>query len=197
MRVWLVAVLLFVGSFQMLAQEKSVPDSTAILSDSVMIKKGKKYYTIESYSQRFDPRKALFLSAVLPGAGQAYNRKYWKIPLVYGGLLGLATVVKFYNDIEIKYSNELFTTISAGLQTSVQGHSTDQLRTIVDLARRQRDYFTIITGIFYLLQMVDAHVDAHLKEFDINPRLKVALEPSVQKNYFTGTSLGLSLSLKF
>jgi hypothetical protein len=196
MRIGFVIVFLF-SSFQIIAQEQSAPDSTAILSDSVVVKKGKKYYTIESYAQRFDPRKALFYAAILPGAGQAYNKKYWKIPLVYGGFIGLIAVVKFYNDAEIKYSNELFTTISAGLTTSVEGHSTDQLRTIVDVARRQRDYFTIFTGIFYILQMVDAHVDAHLKEFDINPRLKVSVEPAVQKNYFTGTSMGIALTFKF
>ncbi len=196
MRLGLV-LLFFLCSFQILAQEQSVPDSTAILSDSVMVKKGKKYYTIESYAERFNPRKALFYALILPGAGQVYNRKYWKVPLVYGGFIGLIAVVKFYNDLEIKYSNELYTTISTGLTTSIQGHTTDQLRTIVDVARRQRDYFTIFTGIFYLLQMVDAHVDAHLKEFDINPRLKARIEPSVQKNYYTGTALGLSLTLKF
>lgn len=196
MRIGLVVLILFC-SFQILAQEQTVPDSTAILSDSVIVKKGKKYYTIESYAERFNPRKALFYALILPGAGQAYNRKYWKIPLVYGGLIGLAAVVKFYNDAEIKYSNELYTTISAGLPQSIEGHTVAQLRTIVDVARRQRDYFTIFTGIFYILQMVDAHVDAHLKEFDINPRLKAKIEPSVQKNYYTGTALGLSLTIKF
>lgn len=196
MRLGLVFLLLFF-SIKLFAQEQTVPDSTAILSDSVVVKKGRKYYTIESYAERFNPRKALFYALILPGAGQAYNKKYWKMPLVYGGFFGLIAVVKFYNDAEIKYSNELYTTISAGLATSVQGHTTDQLRTIVDVARRQRDYFTIFTGIFYLLQMVDAHVDAHLKEFDINPRLKARIEPSIQKNYYTGTALGLSLTIKF
>lgn len=197
MRFWLL-FLVFCASIKTMAQEeKHTPDSTAILSDSIKIKKGKKTYTVESYTARFNPRKALFYSAILPGAGQVYNRKYWKVPLVWGGLAGLTYVVKFYNDAEIKYRNELFTTLSAGQTKSVQGHTTDQLRTIVDQARRQRDYFTIITGFFYILQLVDAHVDAHLKEFDINPRLKVKVEPKMQGSYYAGTSYGMAVTLKF
>jgi hypothetical protein len=198
MRFWFL-VLIVCSSVESLAQEeKSVmTDSTAILSDSVLIRKGRKIYSVESYAARFNPRKALFYAAILPGAGQIYNKKYWKVPLVYGGFLGLLAVVKFYNDAEIKYSNELYTTISAGLQKSVQGHTVENLRTAVDLARRQRDYFTIITGFFYILQMVDAHVDAHLKEFDINPRLKVKLEPSMQNNYYVGTAYGMAVTFKF
>src|SRR5438046_2534269 len=92
-------LLIFCSSFDLLAQDgKSTPDSTAILSDSILIRRGKKFVTIESYAQRFNPRMALFYAAILPGAGQAYNKKYWKIPLVYGGMFGLIAVVRFYND---------------------------------------------------------------------------------------------------
>ncbi len=197
MRFWLL-LLIFCCSVELIAQDKTLaPDSTAVLSDSILIKKGRKKYTVESYAAKFNPRKALFYAAILPGAGQIYNKKYWKVPLVYGGMIGLIAVVKFYNDAEIKYSNELFTTLSSGAQVSTQGHKVDQLRTIVDLTRRQRDYFTIITGFFYILQMVDAHVDAHLKEFDINPRLKVKVEPSMQNNYYVGASYGMAVTLKF
>lgn len=198
MRFWLVFFLIG-SSLGLTAQDEreAPPDSTAILSDSIMIRKGKKVINIETYAQRFNPRKALFYAAILPGAGQVYNKKYWKVPLVYGGFVGLIMVVKFYNDAEIKYSNELFTTISAGATQSVQGHTVDALRTIVDQARRQRDYFTIFTGFFYILQMIDAHVDAHLKEFDLNPRLRVRVEPSLKSNYYVGATYGVALTFKF
>jgi hypothetical protein len=174
-------------------------DSTELSPDSVYLKGGRKVVSIESYAKRFDPRKALFYAAILPGAGQAYNKKYWKIPLVYGGFLGLLAVVNFYNDGEIQYTNKLFYAINhpnefAYPNTQITyGSLIPQYRTIVNLARRQRDYFVILTGFFYILQMVDAHVDAHLKEFDVNPRLHVRLEPLASP----AQGVGMGLVVRF
>ena len=172
-------------------------DTTKLLSeDSVYLKGGKKVISIESYAKRFDPRRALFLAAILPGAGQAYNKQYWKMPLVYGGLFGLFALVKYYNDAEVKYTNQLFYSINNPNLPSYPGSFTTngslipQLRTIVDYARRQRDYFTILTGFFYILQMVDAHVDAHLKEFDLNPKLHARVEPVL---FPQGVGMGLRI----
>lgn len=170
-------------------------DSTSGLSsDSVRLKSGK-VVNIKTYAARFDPRKAMFYSAILPGAGQVYNKKYWKVPLVYGGLLGLISVVKFYDDLDTKYKGELFYMLNhPNLQTYPGTTITPAaLRTAIDQARRQRDYFTILTGFMYILQMVDAHVDAHLKEFDLNPQLHVRIEPSM----LPGNSVGMGLTIKF
>jgi hypothetical protein len=174
---------------------ESPKDTTGLANDSIRMRKGNKIVSIESYAKRFDPRKALFYAAILPGAGQAYNKKYWKIPLVYGGLLGLLAVVKFYDDAEVKYKSQLFYNINNPNITynPVSGGTTAQLRTIVDQARRQRDYFSIFTGLFYILQMVDAHVDAHLKEFDLNPKLHVRIEPTMSPSQ----GVGMGLTLKF
>lgn len=177
--------------------QKAKTDTTVLTNDSIKIG-NKKVVDIESYATRFDPRKALFYSAVLPGAGQAYNKKYWKIPLVYGGFLGLITVVKFYSDQELRYRDQLFIAVSQpGTQISAAyGIPNSQLilklRPIVDQARRQRDYFTIFTGLFYILQLVDAHVDAHLKEFDLNPQLHVRIEPSASP-----VGVGLGVTIRF
>ena len=177
------------------SQAQVKADSTVGLSsDSVRLKNGK-VVNIRSYAARFDPRKAMFYSAILPGAGQIYNKKYWKVPLVYGGILGLVAVVKFYNDAEVKYKDQLFYLLNNPNVLLYPGTSNDQatLRRVVDQARRQRDYFAILTGFMYILQMVDAHVDAHLKEFDLNPQLHVRLEPSVMP----GNALGMGLTLRF
>jgi hypothetical protein len=135
----------------------------------------------------------LFYAAILPGSGQIYNKKYWKVPLVYGGFLGLLTVVKFYNDQEVKYKKELFYLINNPTAKVYPNTNHDEatLRRVTDQARRQRDYFIIFTGIFYALQMVDAHVDAHLKEFDLNPNLHVSIEP--QYSPLNGVGAGLTL----
>ncbi|PGH37462.1 MAG: hypothetical protein CRN43_21045, partial [Candidatus Nephrothrix sp. EaCA] len=73
----------------------------------------------------------------------------------------------------------------------------DVLRNLVNNAQRQRDLFIIFNGIWYLLQMVDAHVDAHLKEFKLNPELRLGYEPLIELSPVTGKSAGLRLVLKF
>ena len=123
---------------------------------------GKKIIPIESYSKRFDPRKALLYSAILPGAGQAYNKSYWKLPLVYGGFATTIYVISFYQGEYNKYKSELFSILNEpGSTTSPSGYTEDQLRSVINTTRRQRDFFTALTGLWYILQMVEAHVDAH------------------------------------
>jgi hypothetical protein len=176
-----------------LANKKTQPVDTSF------IKAGKQVVEIESYSKRFDPRKALLYSAVFPGAGQFYNNKYWKMPLVYGGFAGLIYVTRVYHRGNMKYRGQLFDLINdsslGGLSPS--GLTKDQLRTIVDRFRRERDFFIILNGIWYLLQMVDAHVDAHLKEFDLNPKMQVSLEPMMENSMMTGRNSGIALKIKF
>lgn len=154
---------------------------------------------IESYATRFNPRKAMFYAAVLPGLGQIYNKKYWKLPFVYGGFGALIYVDSFYHSEYKKYTNQLFDIIndpdSGGV--SPEGLTEDQLRTLIDKARRERDFFIILTGMFYILQIVDAHVDAHLKEFDLNPKLQVRIEPVMENSLQLGRSTGMALIFKF
>lgn len=170
-------------------------DTVSGLSSDSVVRRGK-VISIKSYTAKFNPRKALLYSAILPGAGQVYNKKYWKVPLVYGGIVGLGLVVDFYNQANNKYRNQLFTILNG--QLPGPGDLTeDQLRTIIDQSRRQRDYFMIFVGFFYILQMVDAHVDAHLKEFDVNPRLRARIEPAMDNSYLTGSTVGLALTLRF
>jgi Family of unknown function (DUF5683) len=194
MRTLLLGLLLIpIISFSQEAQHDSVPSAKP---DSIA-PKGKRVVSIETYSKRFNPRKAMLYSAILPGMGQVYNKKYWKVPLVYGGLVGFIAVVDFYNNAGNRFRNDLFDLLN-GNKTALQlGTDETRLRNGIELARRQRDYFIIITSFFYILQMVDAHVDAHLKEFDLNPKLKVRIEPMMENSYYTGTSTGVSIKLRF
>lgn len=146
--------------------------------------------------KRFDPQKALLYAAVLPGAGQVYNKKYWKVPIVYGGFFFLGYFINSYNDSYLFYKNELFLELNApGSSTSGLQEST--LRTYTDQYRRERDFFIVLTGIWYLLQIIDAHVDAHLKEFELNPNLNVRIEPSFKQDMLLGRQSGFSVSLRF
>ena len=142
--------------------------------------------------KRLDPRKALFYAAALPGLGQIYNGKYWKLPFVYGGFVGGVLAIKFYQDTYTKYRNDLY--IFLATKKLPRNRTEENLRYIVNRARRERDYVTILTGMWYMLQIVDAHVDAHLDEFKWT---KISLRPSVEQNMMTGRTAGLSLTFKF
>ncbi|MBK5279429.1 MAG: hypothetical protein JJE09_11265, partial [Bacteroidia bacterium] len=100
--------------------------------DTIPRDKGKKVITIESYSKRFDPRKALLYAALLPGAGQAYNKKYWKMPLVYGGFAASAYIINFYQGEYNKYKGELFSMLNdPSRTTSPSGGTQDQVRSLI------------------------------------------------------------------
>jgi len=176
-------------------------DSVIVERDTV-VQQGPDTIAIQSYAKRFSPRKAILYAAILPGLGQIYNKKYWKLPLVYGGFYAIGYYINAYNNLYTEYKGYLYYNLENGLRGENQEHpdlhfTTGQLRTIVDKARRERDFMVILMGGMYLLQMVDAHVDAHLKEFDLNPQLQVSIEPSLQQDAWTGRTTGLSLVFRF
>ena len=157
---------------------------------------------IARFNARYNPTKALLYAAVIPGSGQIYTRKYWKLPLVYGGIGVTAYAIDFYQDGYLLYRGELFYNLSNGLESDGAlnpntGYTTSQLRTIVDRYRRERDFMIIVMAGVYILQMVDAHVDTHLKEFDLNPDLRVRIEPSFSNDMLTGRMGGVSLKIRF
>lgn len=173
-------------------------DSLEVIpSAGIQTNNGQRIINIDTYADRFDPQKALIYSAILPGAGQAYNQSYWKIPLVYGGFAVGIYSVSAYQGIYFESKDQLFTLLSNGGTLSPQGLNQDQLRRRIDNSRRQRDYWIILNSFWYLLQMVEAHVDAHLKEFDLNPELQVKLSPFINRDPLAGQIKGISLSFNF
>jgi hypothetical protein len=169
----------------------------AFSQDSLKVKTQPDTIDLKSYATRYDPRKAILYAAVLPGLGQIYNKKYWKLPLVYGGFIGFGYGISFYQKGYTKYKNELFDVLETDAAKGASGYTEDQLRTIVDRYRRERDFMIILTAAMYLLQMVDAHVDSHLKEFDLNPNLHVRIQPTWESDMMTGRTAGVSLKFRF
>lgn len=149
--------------------------------------------------QKYNPTKAGLYSAVLPGLGQYYNKKYWKIPIVWGAI-GTGVGVILYND---KVYRRYRTAFIAELNG--QPHEFDDLpyvdATVLgntqDKAKRQRDYTIAITGALYILNIVDAVVDAHLYEQKKDPDL--ALKPTIIYDDLgvANGKAGLSLSFRF
>ncbi|HYC87448.1 MAG TPA: DUF5683 domain-containing protein [Chryseosolibacter sp.] len=170
-------------------------------NDSVIIE-AEDTVLMKRHAARFDPRKALLFAAIAPGLGQVYNKKYWKLPLVYGGFAVLAWNIRNTHRSHAAFKEQLFYNIEHGLgepndRNPASGYTTLQLRSAVDRTKYRRDFWIIMMGGMYLLQIVDAHVDAHLKEFDLNPNLRVSIEPMVDKHALFGRQTGMSLRFTF
>ncbi|WP_276374746.1 DUF5683 domain-containing protein [Chryseolinea sp. H1M3-3] len=194
-----IVIFLLLVSARIMAQ-----DSLTVINDDSLITGGPDTVLLKSYASRYDPRKALLYAAVVPGMGQVYNKKYWKLPLVYGGFFGIGYAINFYQNLYKDYRVQLFYNLNNGLEDDADfnpddpnKYTTATLRTAVDKARRERDFWVIMMGAMYLLQIVDAHVDAHLKEFDVNPNLKVSIQPSVSRDELLGQQNSLSLVFRF
>lgn len=148
---------------------------------------------------RYNPTKAGLYSAVLPGLGQYYNRKYWKIPIVWGGI-GTGIGITLWNQKQYNRYRDAFIAELNGQShefSDIPGITAEALGRTQDRAKRQRDYAIAVTGLVYLLNIVDAVVDAHLYEGRKDPDL--ALKPTVIYDEFArqNSKAGLSLSYNF
>lgn len=165
-----------------------------------------------------NPTKAVLL-ALIPGMGQIYNRKYWKLPIVYGAFMGCMYAItwnnKSYQDYSEAYKDFIFDTTNEvpaeNWHQSWQDvtnrdpetvfndtNFADQLKRRKDYYRRYRDLSIIITVGVYALSIVDAYVDAQLFDFDITPDLSMRLEPVVTpKTSYSSSTYGLNCSIKF
>ena len=143
-----------------------------------------------------NPTKATWLALVIPGGGQIYNRKYWKLPIVYGGFAGCAYALtwngKMYKDYQAAYvdavnekwdSSSITDLLPPGYIDRVS-HSqiTETLRKRKDTYRRWRDLSIFAFIGVYLISVVDAYVDAELSNFDIGPDLSMKVEPTLINN---------------
>lgn len=153
------------------------------------------------------PAKAAFLSAVLPGLGQAYNKRYWKIPIVYGAL---GTGMYFYltNDKQYRRYRDAYRRRLAGfrddefLRLDDEGNviaervTDDGLRRAQQLFRRNKEISLLVTIGLYALNIIDANVDAHLLQYNVDENLTLA--PHYELNDIDRSStVGLSLNWKF
>lgn len=147
---------------------------------------------------KHDPRKATLRSLILPGWGQAYNKRYWEIPIVYGAL-GITAAIYLYNDkwykrcrnaydIKVNADTGRFTQIDPKLQPL----STNSLQVYRNAFRRDRDYSALWFVVFWGLNVLDATVFAHLKDFDVSEDLSLQVNPVITNN-----SKGVSLALSF
>jgi hypothetical protein len=138
-----------------------------------------------------DARKAAVMSAILPGLGQGYNRKYWKIPIIYGALGGLGYIFIQNNEQYQYYRTNL--RAAADLDSSTvnnSGYDITQLKDQKAYYKRFRDLSIIGLAAVYFLNIIDANVDAHLKTFDVSDDLGLMVRPSADLEV---TSFGMRM----
>jgi len=151
-------------------------------------------------TMKLNPTRAGLYSAVLPGLGQFYNKKYWKIPIVWGAV-GTGVGIAIWNDNQYKKYREYYIAKLNGTPNefidSKPWLDKTALGNVQDRAKRQRDYAIAITGLIYILNIVDAVVDSHLYESRHDPDLSFA--PAVIQDQYgiTPPKTGLSLSYRF
>ena len=164
-----------------------------------------------------DPKRALWLAIVFPGGGQIYNRKYWKLPLIYGGFMGCLYAMNWNNSMYKDYSQAYldimdddpgtasfnnYLHLGAKITESNEERYKQIFKSRKDKYRRWRDLsFFVMVGV-YALSVIDAYVDAELSVFDISKDLSLKLEPTIMNtsssnNPFQTGALGLNCSLNF
>ena len=166
-----------------------------------------------------NPTRAVIYSAIFPGLGQIYNRKYWKLPIVYGGFMGFIYAITWNNKNYSDYSEAYLHVMTDDVNTPSSWHQSWQnfvprnrnpkdyitnsnfrsnLKSAKDYYRRYRDLSIILTVAWYFLCMADSYVDAQLFDFDISPDISLHLAPTLapQTNRNPGL-FGLTCSINF
>lgn len=143
-----------------------------------------------------NPRKATILSAILPGAGQVYNNKAWKAPLIYAGFMADIYFINFNNKRYQTFRTALFA-FDDGDRSQFPSLNREALVRNVDYWRQNRDSTILLLLAIYALNLVDANVDAHLSGFDISDDIAMKIEPNVGTFAASGTSMGLTLKFQF
>lgn len=166
---------------------------------------------------RPDVKRAMWLAIVLPGAGQIYNRKYWKLPIIYGGFVGCAYAITWNNQMYHDYSQAYldlmdddpntqsynqFLHLGAQINSSNMARFQKLFKNRKDTYRRWRDLSVFCLIGVYALSVIDAYVDASLSEFDISKDLSLRVEPTIinnnrERNPLKSNSLGINCSLNF
>ena len=204
---------------------KALADSTReLLTDTTSVvvnKKEKKEKVKRDWSTWTpDPQRALWLALVLPGAGQIYNRKYWKLPIIYGGFMGCIYALTWNNMMYKDYSQAYLdimdndpTTASYNkflhLGRQIDMNNEQQVKRYQELFKSRKDKyrrwrdmsFFVMLGV-YAISVIDAYVDAELSVFDISKDLSLKVEPTIIPNRMGGNplqaqSIGVNCSLNF
>ncbi|MBN2173400.1 MAG: hypothetical protein JW731_04670 [Bacteroidales bacterium] len=175
--------------------------TTGTGQDTIPVKAEKEQPDSVQYKNH-SPHKATIYSLILPGLGQAYNKKYWKIPIVYAGF-GVFYYFIDFNDKEYKkfreaYYHSVKEDGTPPVNDYEEQYTTDQLLQAKNDYRRNRDLSYILAGVWYALNVIDATVDAHLFTWEVDNNLSLRAEPAFFDGYLgKNTGGGVKLTLRF
>ncbi|MEO1259112.1 MAG: DUF5683 domain-containing protein [Bacteroidota bacterium] len=178
----------------------SIPDSTVVAPSIVSVKKKKKGFIRNIFSKEDypNPKKALFLSMAIPGGGQIYNKRWWKLPFVYGGYTLLIIAID-YNTSGYNLYRDIYIAELAGESHRFSGSTLDasDYRRIRDGFDRNRQLSYIGLFALHLVQTAEAFVDCHLKTFDVSEDLSMRIGPKMGTlgNHQPYLGLGLTFQL--
>ena len=174
--------------------------------DTLILKQDRPVETVTVKNRKHSPKTATWL-ALIPSAGQAYNHKYWKMPIVYAGFgatcyfaISNRDSYRLYKDA-YDYKMEIKTDVSDKAKDEAEKYTADNLITLRDYYRGNMELCWILTAAWYIVQIIDANVDAHFFYYDINDDLTLHVEPQFNTindfKYGNGNNIGLSLKLNF
>lgn len=144
------------------------------------------------------PKKAALLSTAFPGLGQAYNKKYWKMPIIYAGFVGLAYSFNFNQTRYVKFRDAYKLRLEGKTDNYIDTYTDGDLDYLQKTYNRYRDLTVIGASLLYILNIIDASVDAHLFTFDVSDDLSLNLQPTffnvAQHNQY---NTGLTIKMNF
>ncbi|MCK9423074.1 MAG: DUF5683 domain-containing protein [Bacteroidales bacterium] len=152
--------------------------------------------------KRHSPTKATIMSACLPGLGQIYNKKAWKVPIIYAGFGVFSYFIYTYTDEYINYKCAYIESVNGNMNGNysdlVKKYSKDELLSSREFNRRNLEINILFAALWYALNILDATVDAHLYTFNISDKLTLRVEPSVQPTGFSlKPTTGIRISIHF
>ena len=200
----LLAFCIFTGLLS--AQTDSIPKpSDADSLNQALRGKGVRFEdVVKQKINPLAPSRAAFYSALLPGLGQAYNKRYWKIPLVYGAI-GTGIYAYSFNNSQYNRYRDAFKSRLAGF-TSDEFYgpgptpfvSDEALEDAQERFQEDRDLSLLITILLYALNVIDANVDAHLKQYNVNEELSIDFHPFLERDPFMQNPYyGMAFQIKF
>jgi len=196
----LISIVFFLCSIFFSETILSQADTVVQNNPDTLIYKGEKDVTV-SLSKKKSPKQAALFSAVLPGAGQVYNGKYWKVPIVYSALGTAAFLFQFNNKQYHKFLTGYQQRIDTTLEETIFGEdvSTDRLLKYKNDTRRNRDLSVVIFLAVYGLNIIDATVDAELSDFDVSDNLSLNISPEIIPLFGKSrkNTVGLTLCFNF
>ena len=178
-----------------IAVKKADSLSTELKTKGIVVEE----VTYKKQTNPLAPSKAAFLSALLPGLGQIYNKRYWKAPIVWGAI-GTGIAVYSFNNTQYNDFRDAFKKRRAGLPEDENFLRFDNgdLQSAQERFQEQRDLSLLVTILLYALNVVDANVDAHLKQFNIDNKLSMDFKPFLDYNQIIAEpNYGMALVIKF